>query len=142
MILLQHKKLLFPSKIENILLVEKLVEEVCERFEIKDKIHNNVLVAVTEAVSNGILHGNKSDPAKNIEVAYKIKSGILYFAVKDQGSGFKYTDLPDPTNVNNIEKPNGRGVFLMKHLCDSIYFQDKGSKIILGFRLTQVSMDE
>ena len=117
------------------MLVEKLVEDVCEQFEIKDGIYGHMLIALTEAVSNGILHGNKSNPDKNIEVAYKAKKNVLYFAVKDQGLGFYYNNLPDPTHPDNIEKPTGRGVFLMKQLCNNIYFEDNGSKITLGFKL-------
>jgi serine/threonine-protein kinase RsbW len=136
MVLVENKKLLFPSKIENILLVENLVDDVCEQLEIKEKLYGNILVSITEAVSNGILHGNKSNPNKNIEVSYKIKNNTLYFAVKDQGLGFDYNNLPDPTDFNNIEKLMGRGVFLMKHLCDNVYFEDNGSKVILGFKLS------
>jgi serine/threonine-protein kinase RsbW len=55
--------------------------------------------------------------------------------VKDEGPGFNYNDLPDPTNPENLEKPNGRGVFLMRNLADNVYFEENGSKVILEFRV-------
>ena len=130
-----NKKLIFPSKIENIALVEKLVDEICNLFVVSEKIYGRIIVAITEAVSNGVLHGNKSNPHKTIEVICKTKNNCIYFSIKDQGTGFDFDNLPNPTDCDNIEKPDGRGVFLMKHLCDSIYFEDKGSKVILGFLL-------
>ena len=57
------------------------------------------------------------------------------FTVKDEGSGFNYDSLPDPTNPENIEKPNGRGVFLMRNLADKVSFEDNGSKVILDFKV-------
>ena len=135
MVLAENQKLLIPSKSENIVLVEKLVDDVCDLFDIKEDIYGHILVALTEAVNNGLQHGNKANPEKHIEVTFKVKSDTLYFTVKDQGPGFNHTDLPDPTDPKNIEKPTGRGIFLMKHLCDNLAFEDKGTKVILEFKL-------
>ncbi len=135
MVLAENQKLLIPSKSENIVLVEKLVDDVCDLFDIKEDIYGHILVALTEAVNNGLQHGNKANPEKHIEVTFKVKSDTLYFTVKDQGPGFNHTDLPDPTDPKNIEKPTGRGIFLMIHLCDNLAFEDKGTKVILEFKL-------
>lgn len=135
MVLSEHQRLLIPSKTENIVLVEKLVDDVCDLFDIQEDIYGHILVALTEAVNNGLQHGNKANPETNIEVTFKVKSDTLYFSVKDQGQGFDYDNLPDPTDPLNIEKPTGRGVFLMKHLCDNVVFEDKGAKVILEFKL-------
>ena len=135
MVLAENQKLLIPSKSENIVLVEKLVDDVCDLFDIKEEIYGHILVALTEAVNNGLQHGNKANPDTNIEVTFKVKDDTLYFTVKDQGPGFDFNNLPDPTDPKNIEKPTGRGIFLMRHLCDNVTFEDKGTKVILEFKL-------
>src|SRR3972149_1153920 len=135
MVLTENQKLLIPSKSENIVLVEKLVENVCDLFEIKEEMYGHILVALTEAVNNALQHGNKANPDKHIEVTFKVKVNTLYFTIKDQGSGFDFNNLADPTDPQNIEKSTGRGIFLMKHLCDNVVFEDKGTKVILEFNL-------
>jgi serine/threonine-protein kinase RsbW len=135
MVLSENKKLLIPSKSENIVLVEKLVNDLCELFNIKEDIYGNLLVALTEAVNNAIVHGNKSNPNKNIEVVFKIQNNVLQFSIKDEGAGFDINNLPDPTDPAMIEQPNGRGIFLMKHLCDKFSLEDKGSKVMMEFIL-------
>lgn len=135
MVLSENQKLLIPSKSENIVLVEKLVDDVCDLFDIKEDIYGHILVALTEAVNNGLQHGNKANPDTHIEVRFQVKDDTLFFTVKDQGPGFDHTTLPDPTDPKNIEKPTGRGIFLMKHLCDNVTFEEKGTKVIMEFKL-------
>ena len=137
MVLAENQKLLIPSKSENMVLVEKLVDDVCDLFDIKEEIYGHILVALTEAVNNGLQHGNKANPDKHIEVTFKVKIDTLFFTVKDEGNGFDFRNLPDPTDPANIEKPTGRGLFLMKHLADNISFEDKGTKVILEFKLNK-----
>lgn len=137
MVLSENKKLLIPSKSENIILVEKLVNDLCDLFDIKEDIYCNLLVALTEAVNNAIVHGNQSNPNKNIEVTFKVQNNILQFSIKDEGIGFDFNNLPDPTDPAMIEKPNGRGIFLMKHLCDKFSIEEKGTKVVMEFILNK-----
>ena len=135
MVLTENQRLIIPSKTENIVLVEKLVDDVCDLFDIKEEIYGHILVALTEAVNNGLQHGNKANPDTTIEVTFKVKDDTLFFTVKDQGPGFDYNNLPDPTDPQNIEKPTGRGIFLMRHLCDGVTFEDNGTRVIMEFKL-------
>lgn len=137
MVLSENQKLLIPSKTENIVLVEKLVDDVCDLFDIKEDIYGHILVALTEAVNNGLQHGNKANPKKHIEVTFKVKDNKIFFTVKDEGPGFDFNNLPDPTDPKNIEKPTGRGIFLMRHLSDNVIFEDKGTKVVLEFNLNK-----
>lgn len=137
MVLAENQKLLIPSKSENIVLIEKMVDDVCDLFDVKEDLYGHILVALTEAVNNAIQHGNKSDPDKNIEISFKMRNNKIYFIVKDSGHGFDYNNIPDPTEPGNIEKPTGRGIFLMKHLADNVTFEDNGSKVILEFNLNK-----
>jgi len=137
MVLAENQKLLIPSKSENIVLVEKLVDDVCDLYDIKEDLYGHILVALTEAVNNALQHGNKANPSKNIEISFKMKNGNVFFHVKDYGHGFDYNNLPDPTDPKNIEKPTGRGIFLMKHLSDEVCFEENGSQVILKFKLNK-----
>ena len=137
MVLAENQKLLIPSKAENIVLIEKMVDDVCDLFDIQEDLYGHILVALTEAVNNGLQHGNKANTTKHIEVTFKVKDNKIFFTVKDEGPGFDYTTLPDPTDPKNIEKPTGRGIFLMRHLADGVSFEDKGTKVILEFNLSK-----
>ena len=135
MILAKNQKLLIASKPENIVLVDKLIDDVCELFDINETIYGNILVALTEAMNNAIQHGNSINASKKIEVTFTAQDNVISFTVKDEGLGFDYTNLPDPTLPSNIEKPTGRGVFLMRHLADKVSFEDNGTKVHLEFNL-------
>lgn len=125
----------FPSVKENVALVERFVDEICQFYSIGDENYGNILVAVTEAVSNAIYHGNRLNPSKSINFFYENKDNNLCFTVEDQGSGYNPDTLPDPTDPQNLEVPHGRGVFLMRKLTDDIKFLDEGRKVELYFRI-------
>ena len=135
MVLTENQKLSIKSKSENIILVEKLVEDVCDVFNVPEDYYGNILVAVTEAVNNAIYHGNKANPTKKIDIQFRSKKDIISFVISDQGEGFDYSSLPDPTDPQNLEKPNGRGVFLMKKLAEKVEFDAKGSSVTLEFKI-------
>jgi serine/threonine-protein kinase RsbW len=135
MVLSENQKISITSNVENIILVERLIEDVCDLFNIAEDYYGNILVAITEAVNNAIQHGNKSIPEKKISIFFKSFPDRISFTIQDEGAGFNYEKLPDPTNPENIDKPNGRGVFLMRNLADRVSFEDNGSKVILDFKV-------
>jgi len=124
----------FNSQVENISVVEKLVDEVCEEFKIREDFYGNILISLTEAVNNAIVHGNKLDPDKKVKVKFCADNEIMRFTIEDEGPGFDYDNLPDPTAPENIEKPNGRGVFLMRNLADNCNFLDDGRVVQIEFK--------
>lgn len=125
----------FTSEICNVSKVEALVESVFAENNVSRDHYARVLIALTEAVNNAILHGNSADPCKMVCVSFQPESDMLYFYVKDEGKGFDPECLPDPTDPEYIDKPNGRGVFLMKKLADTIEFVSCGNKVKLGFKV-------
>ncbi len=131
--MIREQNISFPSVADNIGLVEKLINEICLAHGISEDHYGNILVAVTEAVNNAMQHGNKLDPGKKVNLAFLAKESALSFEVTDQGAGFDFANLPDPTNPENLEKPNGRGVFLMRHLADKVEFSDNGRSVRLNF---------
>ncbi|MCC6385261.1 MAG: ATP-binding protein [Bacteroidia bacterium] len=122
------------SEPQSINIIEKLIEEIRDEHKIHEEAFGNILVSVTEAVNNAIQHGNKNDPSKKVIVTYEIEGDTLIFSVTDEGTGFDYYNLPDPTSPENLEKPTGRGVFLMKHLSDQVIFSENGKTVELYFR--------
>ena len=123
----------FASKGENITIIERLVDELCEKHNIQEEHYGNILIALTEAVNNAIYHGNKQDPDKKVHIRYEADSDAFKFIIEDEGPGFDFENVPDPTSPENIEKPNGRGVFLMRHLSDEISFDDDGRVVEMHF---------
>ncbi|MFZ5970010.1 MAG: ATP-binding protein [Bacteroidota bacterium] len=122
-----------PSLAENIRMIESFIDNAKEKFHLDDDIYGNIMIAVTEAVNNAIKHGNKGDSSKNVALSLGLEEGLIKFRVEDDGNGFDYENLPDPTAPENIEKPGGRGIFLMKHLSDEVHFHEGGRVVELSF---------
>jgi len=122
------------SQPESINIVEKLIEDLREEHNIHEDCFGNILVAVTEAVNNSIQHGNQFDTSKKVSITYEVEGDNLMFSVQDEGPGFDYYNLPDPTAPENLEKPTGRGIFLMKHLADQVIFSDGGKTVEMYFK--------
>jgi len=132
------RTLRFPSILENIHLAEKLIDDVFTEYNVKEDYYGELLIAMTEAVNNAIVHGNKLDTSKQVTVTFDIIGDTtMRFIVEDEGAGFDHDHLPDPTAPENIEKPHGRGVFLMKKLADNCDFQDSGRVVVLDFAVLE-----
>jgi serine/threonine-protein kinase RsbW len=125
-----------PSIIENIRMIESFIDNAKERFHLDEDIYGNIMIAVTEAVNNAIKHGNSGNSSKNVYLSLLINENLLKFVIKDEGPGFDYHNLPDPTAPENLEKPGGRGIFLMKHLADEVEFKDGGKVVELSFYMS------
>jgi serine/threonine-protein kinase RsbW len=122
-----------PSLSENIRMIESFIDNAKEKFHLDDDIYGNIMIAVTEAVNNAIRHGNRSDSGKNVSLGLSFEEGLIKFRVEDEGAGFDFHHLPDPTAPENLEKPGGRGIFLMKHLADEVEFSESGKVVELSF---------
>lgn len=128
-----NEQVQLPTKMDSILAAELKVEQICETLNVADRCLGNILISVTEAINNAIVHGNKKDESKQVYLACSTQNGKLIFTVKDEGHGFDSTNLPDPTDPENLEKLNGRGVFLMRNLADQVDFEDEGRLVKLTF---------
>lgn len=93
------------------------------------KITHGVHLALDEALVNALRHGNKEDATKRVVVNYLITPEACSFEIADEGEGFDPDSLPDPLAPENLEKPTGRGVFLIRHYMDSVNFNQKGNTI-------------
>ena len=129
------KSIKLKTHIDSLFQVEKLVEEIKNEGIITDDSYGNVMVCVSEAVNNSIFHGNKEDASKSIYLSVEYDKDKLIFDVKDEGEGFDFEHIPDPTLPENIEKLNGRGVFLIKSLADEVEFLNKGTEIKFSIKI-------
>ncbi len=123
------------SDINNLIEVENLIESLLDQGKISDAVYGNVIVALTEATLNAIKHGNKEDVSKTVTVSCIINDDEINFVVEDEGPGFDYNNLPDPTDPENIEKVNGRGIFIISNLADKLEFEKNGAKMLISFSL-------
>lgn len=126
-------KISIPSLIENIKIIESFIDNAKENFEINDDIYGNIMISVTECISNAIIHGNQNDKTKLVHLELNMDGEQLNFIIEDEGEGFDHLLLQDPTAPENLQNPGGRGIFLIRHLSDEVKFEEGGKKTILSF---------
>ena len=126
-------KISIPTLIENIQVIESFIDNAKEDFAINDDMYGNIMISVTECISNAIVHGNQNDPQKMVHLELQTTPGLLLCVIEDEGNGFDFSSLPDPTEPENIEKTGGRGIFLMRSLSDEVKFELEGRRSLLSF---------
>ncbi|HUH34172.1 MAG TPA: ATP-binding protein [Daejeonella sp.] len=125
-----------PSKLESITTVENFIDNLSEKYSFSEETYANVLTCLSEAVINAIVHGNKQDENKKVYINLEvIQNKRLIFTVADEGTGFDYNNLPDPTSPENLENYSGRGVFIIKKLADQCIFNTLGNELELHFKI-------
>ena len=129
-----YKRLKIESRIANLRIIENAIDEITGIVGVKQDDYGKIMVAALEAVNNAIIHGNKSDPGKLVDVEIDFKDNDITITVTDEGNGFRPEKIPDPTLPENIEELSGRGVFLMSKLADSIKFNEKGNSVTMSFK--------
>ncbi len=125
----------FASDPKNVSHIESFVEHLVDKYGLSPDVYGNILISLTEAVTNAIIHGNDNDKTKKVLVRLKKRKNKLAFLISDEGRGFDFDNLPDPTAPENLLKIGGRGVFLMRQLSDDIVFYDNGSTVEICFEI-------
>ena len=128
-------EIIISSDINNIMMVERFIDGFSERFYVPDYLSAHVNLSVIEAVNNAILSGNKRDLNKNVTLIASIENNRLKVTISDEGDGFDFKNIPDPTLPDNLGKSAGRGLYLMKSLSDDIVFSNGGSTVTMFFNL-------
>lgn len=129
------KSLELPSCVSSICELENFVNTVTRQYRIKKDKYPDILISLTEAVNNAIVHGNKKDVKKYVKIYINKTPRGLTFVISDEGNGFNPMSVPDPTAPENIECCGGRGVFLMKQLADRVNYLNNGSTVEISFKL-------
>lgn len=109
--------------------VPDFVTEIKEKSQLEEDTTGNLMLLLSEAVTNAIVHGNKLDEKKKVEVEVKINSKQIISTVKDQGKGFNPEAANDPLKEENLLKDSGRGIFLIEEISDSVDYLDNGTTI-------------
>lgn len=125
--------LTIPSIPSRIAEVESFLQKAVNKININPERYPDILISLTEAVNNAIIHGNKEDREKLVRIKMVSEKRIVKFTVSDEGRGFNLEKIPDPTAPENLECCGGRGVFIMSRLADKISFQNNGSTVEMCF---------
>jgi serine/threonine-protein kinase RsbW len=89
----------------------------------------DIMIALDEAIANAIKHGNRNDPRKKVTVIAELSAEGARFRIRDEGPGFSYREVPDPTQPPGLMKPFGRGLLLISHLMDQVSHNKRGNEI-------------
>ncbi len=130
-----HKDLTLPSSPENVRQVEPLVRDVASRLNLSREQYDDILLSLTEAVTNAMVHGNQGDANKRVSISLRQQKDVLSIRVSDEGPGFNPNQVPDPTSPEHIEACGGRGIFLMKRLSHQCRFTHGGRTVEMRFNL-------
>jgi serine/threonine-protein kinase RsbW len=88
-----------------------------------------IKLAVEEALVNAVKHGNQMDPGKSVRISYLVQPGRFEITIGDEGQGFDPADVPDPTAPENLERPCGRGLLLMRHYMNEVRYNAAGNEV-------------
>lgn len=131
----QLYQLSIPSSRKNINLVEEFFRTMNDKFKLPEEKLHALLVSVTEAVNNGIIHGNKNDESKYVVLSCSMKRKTLTVKIKDEGEGFQPETIANPLHEDNLLSTGGRGVFLMKAFMQSVTYNKKGNEVTMVMKL-------
>lgn len=131
----QPISLALESNPENVKEIQPYVDRIVQKYQIGSDLYGNILISLTEAITNAIVHGNQADQSKKVFVNSLFDQNQIRVQIQDEGEGFDYEDVPDPTDPMNILTLNGRGVFLMHQLSDGVEFSNNGSTVEIKFKL-------
>ena len=125
------------SNPNNLITVEEFVNYFSKELNLDETKLSGLLLAVTEAVTNAIIHANKCDETKKVQVNVTKNGNTLTITIKDEGKGFDPSKVPDPTEPENLLKDSGRGLYLMKIYSDELKFNitPTGTETILILNL-------
>ena len=125
------------SNPNNLIIVEEFVNYFAVEIGLDEEKINGLLLAVTEATTNAIIHGNKNNSLKLVRIYVDVENSTLTIRIKDEGKGFDPSLVPDPTNPENLLKDSGRGLYLMRVYMDemNINVTPEGTETILKLKI-------
>lgn len=122
------RKLTIPSSMQMVERAEEMTGEVLKQAGLSKEDEDCVCMAVMEAVINAILHGNRQDPAKQVDLEFDVSEGVIVVTVRDQGEGFNPAVLPDPRAPENLLKSSGRGILMIRACMDEVEIRSRGGR--------------
>jgi len=126
------QQITIPSDPAEARRVQEQIEALLQKNHCHDHDIFSIRLALEEALVNAIKHGNQYDRKKAVHIAYEINSERITIRISDEGPGFDPADVPDPTAVENLERPCGRGLMLMRHYMTEIAYNERSNSIIMS----------
>ena len=123
------------SSYEALDLLEGLLNDLQDALGFDNDFYARLMLSVSEATTNAIVHGNKLNPSKKVTIHADANTHTLAFTIKDEGDGFNPDTIPNPLEEEHLLIPSGRGVFLIKEYADELEYKDEGSTIVIKFNL-------
>lgn len=133
----REQSVVLDSDLNSIHQVESFIEQISDDFNINHTFFGNILLAVTEAFRNAVIHGGPKSENGKVQIQFSSESGNLIFYISDKGHGFDFNALPDPTMLSSDGQQ--RGLFLIKSLSDEVFFHDGGRMIEIRFGVNRVN---
>ena len=129
----QRETLVIQSEPDKVVLVDEWAERIAKEMRFSPDERFDIAISVTEAVNNAIVHGNRGDRSKRVVIEFVKKENELVVLVRDEGNGFNHRLIYDPTTPENLMKPSGRGLLIIRTLMDEVRFQSlkEGMEVIL-----------
>ena len=119
--------LVLGSSFENIEVAERALLDLCHQAGCGGEDEYWIVTALREALANAVRHGNKQDPSRKVRVRYLIENRRVEIHIEDEGDGFDLDAVPDPTQAENLLRPNGRGIFYMRQFMNRVEFSRAAS---------------
>jgi len=123
------REVVIPSDPAEARRVQDDIEQALKACEFEERDIFSIKLALEEALVNAIKHGNQMDRTKTVRIAYRIQIDRFDVLITDEGKGFDPTDVPDPTAIENLERPCGRGLMLMRHYMTAVTFHGHGNAV-------------
>ncbi len=135
--ILYQENIRIPASLEELHHVYSWADEHLIQTAIPESKRFDIMLALSEAVTNAIRHGSHNSPGKFVDIKVTITSNTVNISVHDYGKGFAPEAIPDPTKEENLYTPNGRGVFLIKTLADDVKFDfsENGTTVNVKFEV-------
>jgi serine/threonine-protein kinase RsbW len=124
--------LVIPSDPAEARSIQEQIEQLLQERQAHDHDIFSIRLALEEALVNAIKHGNQSDPGKKVRISYRVLADRFEVAISDEGTGFNPNDVPDPTAAENLERPCGRGLMLMRHYMSEVHYNDSGNAVVMS----------
>lgn len=134
----RKRTITIASSLREMFKVEAFIEEVSDQYNINHTYFGHLLIAITEAVKNAIVHGNGNDPGKKVKLSFEARESSLVFSVVDEGMGFDYKSLVDPLEAEEGDKV-GTGIFLISRLADQVEWVPPGNSIEFSFTIASIN---
>ena len=116
---------------------KQAVDELLSHLQRRDWVEHEIFgvhLAVEEALVNAIKHGNQNDHSKQVHIVYRMSEDAVRIEITDEGPGFDPSEVPDPTDDDNLEVPSGRGLMLMRSFMSLVEFNERGNGVIMEKR--------